>query len=150
VRIGDICTRRVLVASQDERILGIAERMRDDGVGALVVVTVRHGGHVPVGMLTDRDIVIGALAWQPALIGYLTVADAMSGDVVTVHEDERVDTALSRMRERGIRRLPVVDSTGTLVGILTLDDVLAYTDGRHSALVARVVRAQRRERLSPV
>jgi CBS-domain-containing membrane protein len=60
-------------------------------------------------------------ASQPALIGSLTVADAMSGDVVTLHEDERVDTALSRMSERGIRQLPVVDSTGTLVVIPTLD-----------------------------
>jgi CBS domain-containing protein len=124
--------------------------MRDDGVGALVVVAIRDGCLVPVGMLTDRDIVVGALAWQPALIGSLTVADTMSGDVVTVHDHEPVDTALYRMRERSIRRLPVVDAAGTLVGILTLDDVLAHTDGRHSALVARVVRAQRRERLSRV
>ena len=146
--VGDICTRSVFVASEHERILEIAERMRDDDVGALVVVAIRGASYAPIGMLTDRDIVISALAWQPDLIGDLTVADAMTSDVVTVDEHEHVDAALYRMRECGIRRLPVVDGTGKLVGILTLDDVLAHPDGRQGALVAGIVRAQRREHLS--
>ena len=124
--------------------------MRDEDVGDLVVVAIHNGGHVPIGMLTDRDIVVSALAWQPTLIRYMLVADAMSSDVVTVHEHDSVDTALSRMGERGVRRLPVVDGTGRLMGILTLDDVLAHLDERQSALVARVARTQRRERLHRV
>lgn len=149
MRVGDICTRRVLVASEDERILEAAKRMRDDRVGALVVVAMRDGCYVPIGMLTDRDIAIGKL-WQPAFVGYLVVADAMSTDLVTVHEHETVDTALCRMAERNVRRLPVVESTGKLVGILTLDDVLAHPDERYSALVARVARVRRRERRNRV
>jgi CBS domain-containing protein len=150
VRVEEICTRKVLVAAQDEPILETAKRMRDEDIGDVVVVAIRNGCHVPIGMLTDRDIVVGALAWQPTLIGYLLAADVMSSDVVTVHEHDHVDTALCRMGERGVRRLPVVDTTGKLVGILTLDDVLAHLDERQCELVARVARAQRRAHLHRV
>jgi CBS domain-containing protein len=140
----------VVVASEDEPILEAAKRMREGGVGAIVVVANRNGRYVPIAVLTDRDIVVGALAWPPAVIAYLLVADAMSSDVVTVHEDDNVDTALHRMGQRGVRRLPVVETTGKLVGILTLDDVLAHLDERQSPLVARVARALRPERLHRV
>jgi CBS domain-containing protein len=120
--------------------------MRTSHVGDLVVVEIRNERHVPIGIVTDRDIVIGAVASDPDHINYLYVRDVMSSDLVTAHEDEGIETALKKMHQHGIRRLPIVDETGALVGILTLDDVLQYLSGQQSELVALVAQGQRRER----
>jgi CBS domain-containing protein len=146
VTVGDLCTRSVTVAPPDELLVDAARRMRDAEVSGLVVV---DNGIVPVGMLTERDV-IGALVWQPRLIGYLRVVDAMSRSIVTVHESEIVGSALRRMEEQGVLRLQVVDATGKLVGVLTFNDVLEHLDARHSALVTRVALARRRPRLHHV
>jgi CBS domain-containing protein len=101
---------------------------------------------VPIGILTDRDIVIGAVASDPDHINYLFVRDVMTSNLVTAYEDEEIDSALKKMHQHGIRRLPIVDETGALVGILTLDDVLQYVTGQQAELVALVAREQQRER----
>lgn len=101
---------------------------------------------MPVGIVTDRDIVISAVAGDVDHIHHLMLSDLMSLDLVTVQEDESIESALKKMHEHGIRRLPVVDRTGSLVGILTLDDVLQYLTAQHDELVALVAREQQRER----
>jgi CBS domain-containing protein len=70
----------------------------------------------------------------------------MSNDLVTAREHESIEAALKKMEEHGVRRLPIVDADGMLVGILTLDDILQYLTGQQSELVALVAREQRRER----
>jgi predicted transcriptional regulator len=144
--VGDICTRNVVVAPQTEMVVDAARRMRNSHVGDLVIVERRDDGHVPIGVVTDRDIVIGALASDPDHINYLYVRDVMSSDLITAREDETIDVALKKMHAHGIRRLPIVDAKGVLVGMLTLDDVLQYLSGQQSELVALVAQEQRRER----
>lgn len=144
--VGEICNRNVVVAPKTEMIVDAAKRMRMSHVGALVVIENRKGYHVPVGIVTDRDIVIAAVAGDPEHINYLLVGEVMSPDLVTANEHDPVDTALKKMHEYGIRRLPIVDATGALVGILTLDDVLQYLTAQQSELVALVAREQRHER----
>jgi CBS domain-containing protein len=70
----------------------------------------------------------------------------MSNDLVTAREHDSIEAALKKMEEHGVRRLPIVDADGMLVGILTLDDILQYLTGQQSELVALVAREQRRER----
>lgn len=144
--LGDICNRNVVVAPKGEMVTDAAKRMRTSHVGALVVVENRNGGHVPIGIVTDRDIVIAAVAGDPDHINYLMVNEVMTSDLVTATEQDSIEAALKKMHEHGIRRLPIVDTAGILVGILTLDDILRYLTGQQTELVALVASEQQRER----
>lgn len=144
--VGEICNRSVVVAPKTEGIVDAAKRMRASHVGDVVVVENRGDGHVPIGIITDRDIVISVVAGDPDHINYLLVSDVMSDDLVTAREPESVEAALRKMEEHGVRRLPIVDGNGVLVGILTLDDVLQYLTAQQNELVALVAQEQRRER----
>lgn len=144
--IGDICNRNVVVAPKTEMIVDAAKRMRTSHVGDLVVVETRNGGHVPIGIVTDRDIVVSVVAGDPDHINYLLVSDVMTSDLITAREHDSIESALRQMQENGVRRLPIVDETGMLVGILTLDDVLRYLTAQQSELVALVAREQQHER----
>lgn len=108
---------RATVASEAARL------MRDRHVGCLVVVEESDRSHVPVGILTDRDIVVAIVA-RDQDARTLSVGQVMSPNPVTVREDASLTDTLRLMRRRGVRRLPVVDAHGRLVGIATLDDVL--------------------------
>jgi CBS domain-containing protein len=144
--VGEICNRNVVVAPKTAMIVDAAKRMRTSHVGDLIVIENRNGRHFPIGIVTDRDIVVSVVAGDPEHINYLLVSDVMSDDLVTAREHESIEAALKKMEEHGVRRLPIVDADGTLVGILTLDDILQYLTGQQSELVALVAREQRRER----
>ncbi len=123
---GGICNRNVIVVPKGESIIDAAKRMRMLHVGDVVVVEQRRNTRVPIGILTDRDIVLSVVASDPHHLPSLLVNDAMSSELVTVREDVCFTEALKVMRQRGVRRLPVVDQTGGLVGILTLDDIVRF------------------------
>ena len=94
---------------------------------------------VPVGLITDRDIVTSVIGLKldPAKI---TVGDLINRPVIVVREDEGVFETIERMRAHGIRRVPVVDQQGALVGIVAVDDLLellAEELGKLSKLVSR-------------
>jgi predicted transcriptional regulator len=146
MNVGDICNRNVVVAPQGETVVDAAKRMRTAHVGDLVVVETRNGRHVPIGIVTDRDIVMSVVAGDPEHMQFLLVSDVMSTDLVTARERDTIETGLKRMHEHGVRRLPIVDGAGTLVGILTLDDVLRYLNAQQSELVALIAREQQHER----
>jgi CBS domain-containing protein len=123
MRVGTVCSRNVSIVRENETLLEAARRMRDEGVGSLVVV-VETGGHaVPLGILTDRDIAIGVVA-NGIDPGSREVGDLVSGEAVTARDDEDLSVVLERMRRHGIRRIPIVDAKSRLNGILSLDDVL--------------------------
>ena len=139
--VGELCNRDVIMTSESESVRQAARRMRKHHVGDLVVVDTHA---VPVGILTDRDLVVGALA-ENRDVDVLTVGDVMSRNPVVASEDEDLDEALHRMRSKAIRRLPVVTSDGDLMGILTIDDVLRVLNDELSKLVRLVMREQLRE-----
>jgi len=120
---GDVCTRSVAFARRSDSIGDAARLMREHHVGSLVVVDETAAGRVVVGMLTDRDIVTGVVAKgvDPEL---LRVDDLMAADLVSAREDDSVIDLLSVMRRKGVRRIPVVDAHGLLVGLAALDDLL--------------------------
>lgn len=123
--ISSICNRNVATIHPDAGIEAAAQMMREAHVGDLVVVSQSGASTVPVGMLTDRDIVIEVIA-EGVDASSLRVADIMSADVVTVREDNGLEFALRAMRTNGVRRLPVIDHNGALVGIVSLDEIVQY------------------------
>jgi len=149
MRVNEICTRGVEHATRHISVVEAAKHMRRDHVGDIVVVEVDGGRHVPIGIVTDRDIVIAALATDAANIQELEVGDIMTVDPITVSEDDDVKDALRRMQRGGVRRVPVVDASGSLVGILSMDDVLVVLAdelARLSQLAAHQARSERRVR----
>jgi CBS domain-containing protein len=97
--------------------------MREKDVGALVVLDPQDPQRRPQGILTDRDIVLGQLS-KSADLHCLTVGDVMSRDPMCLRIDMSLEESLAAMNARAVRRAPVVDGNGTLVGIVTLDDLL--------------------------
>ena len=122
MNISSISTRDVDTARLAETARTAAQRMQARNVGTLVVVD--DGGRV-AGILTDRDLAVRVVARgvDPNLA---RVADVMTSDVQTVHSHASIEEAVGLMRERGVRRLPVVDTDATLAGLLSLDDVLTH------------------------
>ena len=141
--VGDICTRIVVTADPDETVVEAAKRMRDEHVGTLVVTDSQAR---PVGLLTDRDIVVGAVAQSADKLDALLVHDIMSRELLTVRANIPVDEALKKMRLRGVRRLPVLSADGRIEGILGLDDVLEVMSEELRTLVGLVAREQKHER----
>lgn len=121
--VGDLCNREVVIVERHESVREAARLMRTHHVGDVVVVEERQGRRFPVGILSDRDLVLEVLAEDLAPEA-VDIGDLMSADLLTAQEgDELLDT-IKRMKERGVRRLPVVDEAGALVGILALEDLI--------------------------
>ena len=143
--IGEYCNRDVVIVQGQENVLEAARLMRQCHVGDVVVVKNSDGRKVPVGILTDRDIVIELVAKQvdPESV---SVGDVMSDQLLTVREgDELLDT-IERMLGKGVRRAPVIGEEGELVGILTLDDMLDVIAEALHDVVLLTGHEQRRER----
>jgi signal-transduction protein with cAMP-binding, CBS, and nucleotidyltransferase domain len=145
LRIKDVAVHEPVTARVDESVGTCARRMHDEHVGCLVVVERSDGSDFPVGMLTDRDIAIEVVAFglDPAT---LTAGDVMTEKPATVDEDDDLLGALAHMRERGVRRLPVVRPDGALTGMLALDNLLEAL-GEEIDGVVGVMRAQRTREL---
>jgi CBS domain-containing protein len=126
MRAGELCVRDVVTASTDESILDAAWRMAEFDVGDLVVVVEQPPGLPrPIGIVTDRDLVVQVLARQ-RVPRETTVGDIMRRSLVVARDDDDIEGVIEKMRERGIRRIPIVDATGGLQGMLTIDDVLGW------------------------
>lgn len=121
--VGEICNREVIVIQRDETILEAAKLMRQFHVGAVIVVEKRNGLQIPVGVVTDRDLVVEILATELDE-HVITVGDIMAPEIFTIKESAASYEAIELMRRKTARRLPVVDDAGELIGILTLDDAL--------------------------
>lgn len=142
--VGEICNREVVVAERTTTIVEAARLMRRYHVGDLVVVDEVQGRRVPVGMVTDRDMVVEVIAREQPFAS-CTVSAIMSATVVCVPETAGVIEAIQLMRSHGVRRVPVVDAGGALVGILAADDLLDLLAEELSALARIAPRGQERE-----
>jgi CBS-domain-containing membrane protein len=141
---GEICNREVVVTYRDTSLLEAAKLMHDYHVGSLVVVADRQSERVPVGILTDRDLTLAVIA-KVADPRSSEIGDVMNADLVTVREEDSVTEVLRLMRERGVRRLPVLTAGGALAGIVTIDDLLDIVAEQLQELVRAVEREHVRE-----
>lgn len=144
MNVGELCNREVVFAYRDTRLVEAARLMREHHVGSLLAVVERHGERVPVGILTDRDIVIAVVAKELDPRG-LTVGDVMTGDLAMVREQDSIADALRLMREKGVRRVPVLTHKGTLAGLLTLDDMLEFAAEELGAFTGAIQRERSHE-----
>jgi CBS domain-containing protein len=144
MNVGEVCSRDVVVANKDESVLDAARLMREYHVGNVVVVEARGEQRVPLGILTDRDIVLELVAKEvdPRNIA---VGDAMSDDLLLATEGQQVNEVIQQMWAKGVRRAPVVDAQGGLVGILAVDDLLDLYAEQLSQVAGLVPREGRRE-----
>lgn len=142
--IGEICNRNVVYVQREVMVQAACKLMRHYHVGSLVVVDEVGGKRVPVGIVTDRDIVmeIDAMELDPKII---TVGDIMSDNLVTVTESQGLLETIELMRHRGVRRVPVVDVDNWLTGIVTVDDLLEVLAGELSHIATIVSTEQKRE-----
>jgi CBS domain-containing protein len=144
--VGEFCNRQVVIARRDERLSEAARRMRDLHVGTLVVVDEHEGQRIPVGVVTDRDLVVRVLSNDARDFDALVVDNVMTTQLVTAREEDSLWDVVKKMRSFGIRRLPVVNDRGGLEGILSFDDLIDLLAEELSDLSNLVSREQRRER----
>jgi CBS domain-containing protein len=140
----DLATAGVVTTGRETSLADCARLMRAEHVGSLIIVDEAGPNSRPVGIVTDRDIVVEAVA-----VGLdtatLTAGDVMAHPLATVGPDEDLLLALARMREHGVRRLPVVDASGRLAGILTVDNLLEAFSEQLQSVVGVVKAEQTRE-----
>ncbi|MDH5535305.1 MAG: CBS domain-containing protein [Betaproteobacteria bacterium] len=135
--IRDFCRRNVVRIERPATVRDAARLMRENHVGDVVVVDAADP-RVPVGVVTDRDIVIRVVdkGLAPART---PVAAIMSSPVVTLREDDGLLVALDRMSAGGVRRAPVVDADGHLRGLVSVDDLVPLL-ARELAKIGALIR----------
>ena len=143
--IGEICSREVVFVARSESCAQAARLMRENHVGSLVVVAKVGTPLMPIGMITDRDLAVGVMAL--GLDPEKTLVEAvMRPRIALVRENEGLGRAIALMRAEGVRRLPVVDADGNLVGVLAADDLIELFADELSGLAAMIGKSARFER----
>ncbi len=143
--VGEACNREVVVVDKDAATDVAIGLMREYHVGDVVVVEDRLGQKIPVGILTDRDVVIELLA-EGVDLDAVSVGDIMSYELHVAREGDGLTNTIKTMKQKGVRRLPVVNDQGGLVGILTLDDIIEIMAELLDDLAAVVKKEQKREK----
>lgn len=122
----DICEKNVIAIEKGKSLIEAAKLMRQHYVGYVVVVEKKDNKLFPLGIVTDRDLVMKVVATE-LNPGVITVEDIMLQSLVVVRNDAGLMQTSKLMASKGVRRIPVVSKSGELVGIVTLDDLLAET-----------------------
>ncbi len=139
MNIGDIRTPHALTTFAGTPLAEAARSMRDNHVGALIVLETHDSLRRPRGILTDRDILRGQIA-RGADLHCLTVGDVMSRNLLSLPIEMSLEDAIEAMNTRAVRRAPVVDTNGSLVGVVTLDNLLPAIAGELQSLAELIGR----------
>lgn len=144
ITVRDLATHQVVTIQPTATLAECAQIMRNQHVGSLIVVRDDDQRDTPVGIVTDRDIVVETVA-----VGLdpntLTAADVMTAPLATVREMDDVLDALAAMRGNGVRRLPVVNADGALRGIIALDNLVEALAEQLDAIVGVIKAGQTKE-----
>jgi len=144
MQLKDICSGEVVYCERKTTVRQAAELMRKKHVGDLIVVDDASDERTPVGMITDRDIVVKVLG-NELDAARVSVGEVMRTPIVVGQETEDLSDAIARMRSHGVRRLPVVGARNRLIGIVTLDDLLRLLVEDTSALLQVIAKEQQQE-----
>lgn len=125
MELKQIYKRPVYTITEDAELEDAARLMRDHHVGDLVVIQLSDGKRVPVGILTDRDIVMAtvALGVTPSA---LSVGNVMTRNLVLAREEDSLEQALNQMKDHGVKRIPIVGIDQELLGIVSLEDIMNF------------------------
>lgn len=119
MRVRDAMTEEVTFAGPDDTIVEVAQMMAEVDVGALPI----GDADTLRGIITDRDILIRVVA-QGRELARTRAADVMSSDVFTCSGEDRAEAVLTQMEERQVRRMPVTDDSGRIIGIVTRSNLV--------------------------
>jgi predicted transcriptional regulator len=144
MKVGECCKKAVVAIASSSDAADAAKLMRKLHVGFLIVHREADALQKPVGVLTDRDLVLGVMARDidPHAV---TVDDIMSRQPLIANEADELSDMLQAMRFAGIRRMPVVDGRGALTGIMAIDDALEIVTGLMCDIAGSIKSEQRQE-----
>jgi len=145
--IGDCCKLDVVCCEAEASIAEVAALMREHHVGDVIVVGAGDSARIPLGIVTDRDIVIEAVAPQVDL-NLLTAGDIMHAPLTTIRDCDSFAEALRTMRALQVRRMPVVREDGTLHGIVTAGDIINILVSELSTITGVIMEQPAAERRS--
>jgi CBS domain-containing protein len=151
MKVGEYCKRAVVAIASNADAAEAAKLMRMQHVGFLIVHREGDVLRKPVGVLTDRDLVVGVMA-RDVDPHAVTVDDIMSRQPLTATEGDELNDLLQGLRLAGFRRAPVVDARGALTGIMTLDDAIEVITGLMCDVAGSIkseLRQERRRRTGP-
>lgn len=121
IKISDVMVKQVITGKKDDKIKDLATKMYENRIGSIVIVD--EGGK-PVGIITERDLIyVVARGLSPDTPAWAI----MTENPVVINENALITEALEKMRSLNIRHLPVVDSSGRLVGIVSVRDLIDVT-----------------------
>jgi len=142
--VGEICNREVVVTTRETSVADAARLMRDHHVGSLIVAEPRDGAQYPVGIITDRDLVVEIMAMDldPRDVN---VGEVMGRGLVIARESDGIRETLEVMRFKGVRRLPVLSARDNLLGIVAADDLMKILAEDITALATITTRERWRE-----
>lgn len=144
--IGEICNRNVVCIKMNESIFQAAFLMRKFHVGDLVISNPINGKIMPIGILTDRDIVIEVLA-KDIDPNSIMVKDIMSSDLTIANETDSVFDVLDLMVDTGVRRMPIVNDREGLIGIISIEDLIQQMAEQLSSISRVLYKGQEFESL---
>lgn len=121
--VGEICNRNPVIIGKSDSIYHAAELMRDKNANYIIVVESRQGENIPIGITTERDIVVKMVAERLDL-DKVTIGEVMQPQPLVAHEDDHIAQTVKRMRHSGVRCLPIINADDVLIGILSIDDIL--------------------------
>ncbi|MBX5462672.1 MAG: CBS domain-containing protein [Steroidobacteraceae bacterium] len=140
MNVGQLCSRDLISVPASATLSEVARLMHDQHIGSVVVIKSPLDRPVAVGVITDRDVVRAQLQ-RTADLSRLRAEDVMTPNPLVLSEDSQPEDAVRKMRARAVRRAPVVDAHGTLIGLVSTDDLVAHI-GRQLGNIARVVALQ--------
>jgi len=144
MKIGEYCKRAVIAIASNADAAQAAKLMREEHVGFVIVYRDGDSSQKPIGVLTDRDLVLGVMA-RDVDPHAVTVDDVMTRQPLVANETDELSDMLQGMRLAGIRRVPVVDDRGALVGIMAIDDALDLITGLMCDIAGSIKSEQRQE-----
>ena len=124
MKVGTLCTRETVIITPHDTLSKAASLMKNYDIGSLIVVDEARDKNKPLAIVTDRDIVLKAVACEKN--SDIPLSTILSDQLVTAHEDELLFDTLEKMKYVGIRRMVVVDDDGFLVGLLSMDDIIDF------------------------
>jgi CBS domain-containing protein len=133
MKIGSLCSRLPITTSPSATLSEVASLMYENHVGSVIVTLSPSERPVAVGIITDRDVVRAQLN-HAADLGRLSARDVMTPDPLCINENESLEQAMERMKERDVRRAPVIDESGALTGIVSTDDLVVQLAQQISAM----------------
>lgn len=142
---GEFCNREVVIAEKNATIGDLARLMKQYHTGDVIIVDKRGGNAIPLGIVTDRDIILKVIA-ENIPLDSINAGEIMSLVLHTVNENHSMWETFELMQKKGVRRVPVLNDDKELQGILTVDDVLEIIADETSALAKTIRQEQIIER----